>query len=90
MDKRHYPYTAWRLTRAFQVLEVELVAGGIYGSTFDQTQTGHSYPVSELFASKDDALAEGERRLEALAADIARRQANWERKKRELLEQRQY
>ena len=90
MDKRPYPYTAWRLTRTFQVLKVELVAGGIYGSAFDRTQTGHSYPVSELFASKDEAIAEGERRLEALAADIARRQANWERKRRELLEQRQY
>lgn len=89
MQQRTYPYIAWRLTRTFQVLQVELVAGGIYGSGYDRTHSGHNYPVSELYPSKDDAIAEGERRLQALEAEIARRQANLDRRRRELLEQRQ-
>lgn len=88
MKQRAYPYVAWRLTRAFQIVQVELVAGGIYGSGYDRTETGHNYPVSELYTSKDDAIAEGERRLDKVAADLARRHASWERKRRELLEQR--
>lgn len=88
MTQRSYPYIAWRLTRTFQIIEVELVAGGIYGSGYDRTETGHSYPLSELFASKDAALAEGERRLQVVEADIARRQMNLERRRRELSGQR--
>ena len=87
MQQRTYPYVAWRLTRTFQVVKVELVAGGIYGSAYDRTETGHNFPISELYPSKDEAIAEGERRLEILAADIAKRQANWERRRRELLGQ---
>ncbi|WP_159985334.1 hypothetical protein [Pseudomonas sp. Irchel 3E13] len=53
MQQRTYPYVAWRLTRTFQVVKVELVAGGIYGSAYDRTETGHNYPISELYPSKD-------------------------------------
>lgn len=88
MTQRTYPYIAWRLTRTFQIIQVELVAGGIYGSGYDRTETGHSYPLSELFVSKDAAIAEGERRLAAVEADIARRQMNLERRRRELSDQR--
>jgi len=88
MMQRTYPYIAWRLTRNFQVLRVELVASGIYGSGYDRTETGHSYALSELFASRDAAIAEGERRLDELAAVLAKRQMNLERRRRELLEQR--
>lgn len=88
MERRTYPYIAWRLTRTFQILRVELVSAGIYGSGYDRTETGHSYPLSELFASKEQAIAEGERRLEAVEADIARRQSNLERRRRELSDQR--
>lgn len=88
MTQRTYPYVAWRLTRNFQILRVELVAGGIYGSGYDRTETGHSYPLSELFASKEAALSEGERRLDELAQILAKRQVNLERRRRELHEQR--
>lgn len=88
MTQRTYPYIAWRLTRTFQIIQVELVAGGIYGSGYDRTETGHSYPLSELFVSMDAAIAEGERRLAAVEADIARRQMNLERRRRELSDQR--
>lgn len=88
MQKRDYPYTAWRLTRTFQVLELELVASGFPGSAFDRTESGRTYPVDELHPSREAAIVEGEKRLKKLAAEISKRRATLKRGRNELQSQR--
>ncbi|MDE1164878.1 MAG: hypothetical protein PW845_05675 [Pseudomonas sp.] len=88
MLQRTYPYTAWLLTRSFQLQEIELVARGFSSDAFDRTENGRNYPVCELYGSREAALAEGEKKLAELAADIAKRQANLKRRRNELLSQR--
>lgn len=88
MEQREYPYIAWRLTRTFQVLEIELVANGFSGSRFDRTESGRTYSVDELYSSREAAIIEGERRLAKLAAEISKRKATWKRGREELRSQR--
>jgi len=84
MSLRIYPYRAWLLTRNFQPLEIELVGPGYANSAYDRTQAGRNYPLDELFASKDAAIACGEGKLDALTAELSRRQACLEKRRVQL------
>ncbi|WP_213881890.1 hypothetical protein [Pseudomonas sp. dw_358] len=89
MSDRTYPYTAWLLTRNFQPLEIELVAPGYGTSTRERTQSGRNYELSELFASREAAIACGEERLALLSAELAKRQASLDKRRVALLRHKQ-
>lgn len=78
MTNRTYPYKAWVLQPSFKPVEVELV--GRYASYSidygDQTASGKSYPLKELFPTKAEAIAEGHRRLDKQAEDLDKKLIN--------------
>lgn len=84
MSDRTYPYTAWLLTRNFQLLEVELVDQGFANSAYDRTDKGRNYHVDELFLTKARAIAFGEAKLAALAEELERRQRGLLKRRLEL------
>lgn len=84
MSDRTYPYTAWLLTRNFQLLEVELVDQGFANSAYDRTDKGRNYHVDELFLTKARAIAFGEAKLATLAKELERRQRGLLKRRLEL------
>lgn len=84
MSDRTYPYSAWLLTRNFQLLEVELVGQGFANSAYDRTDKGRNYHVDELFLTKAEAVAFGEAKLAALAGELERRQEGLMKRRLEL------
>lgn len=84
MSDRTYPYSAWLLTRNFQLLEVELVGQGFASSAYDRTDRGRNYHVAELFLTKAEAVAFGEAKLEALAWELEKRQEGLLKRRLEL------
>lgn len=84
MSDRTYPYSAWLLTRNFHPMEVELVGPGYADSTCDRTQSGRNYQTNELFQTKAEAIACGERKLAVQVGELAKRKACLLKRKREL------
>jgi hypothetical protein len=75
MSDKTYPYQAWTLTPSYALKEVTISKP--YGSVVfhgDMSDGGKYYPAGELFASRDEALDEADRRLWAqnLALDKAK------------------
>ncbi|MFJ3483580.1 hypothetical protein ACIPL1_09365 [Pseudomonas sp. NPDC090202] len=76
---RNYPYTAWVLTRAFVVLEVELIGPASDGQ-HERSVKGKWYAADALYPSQEDAVQAGRERIESARAEIARKAAVLEEK----------
>ena len=81
----NFPYTAWKLTPSFKPAEVVIKsayrAWGPGEATHLISDSGRYYLVGEIYATRDDAIADGRARLTQQEADIAKKVANIEKKR---------
>lgn len=78
---RTYPYTAWRLMPSFKPVQVTLIARHRYDSDYDTDDNETNRHISNLFASKAAAIAEGRARVEKQAANLAKSLATLDKKR---------
>ena len=78
MTERTYPYQGWVLTPAFKPKKVTLTARYGYASQDygDLTDSSKLYALSEIFPSKEAAIAGGWARVHAQQSKLDKAQAN--------------
>ena len=77
-ESKSYPYTGWVLTPSFVPKEVVLTRPyGTWsgGGCWDATDSGKSYHVEEIYATKAGAIDHGFALLDKQQADLAKRQS---------------
>lgn len=82
MTRRKYPFTAWVLGGTFIPKAVEFVDSA-WGD-WHEAASGKSYHDRDVFETKADAIAYGEKKLEEQEAKIAKQQATIAKKRANL------
>lgn len=69
-----FPYNAWVLQPSFKPKEVTFTEKHWYGDRRHRSGTGKVYPVSEIYPTKQAAIAAGREQLEKQREDLLKRQ----------------
>lgn len=79
-----YPRKAWKLMPSFKPVEIELTAELSYcwgDDKWASTSTGGSINLSEVWNTREEAIAAGWERVEVQQADIDKRQERLNKRK---------
>lgn len=79
MTERIYPRTAWVLTPSFRPRTVVLERP--YSTRWEVTPSGKLYDLDEIFPTKEEAVADGWRRVGLAQASLDKRAATLDKKR---------
>ena len=75
MTSTVFPYKGWVLSPSFKPVERTIV-GPSYSPRWHTTESGKQYHISDIFPTKEAAIADGRIKIAAQMADVKKREAN--------------
>jgi hypothetical protein len=80
MTEQKYPFTAFVLTPAMLIKEVELARKGRWGAGYSETIGGKSYHETDLYSTPQAALSAGRKKLDAQRTRVKKQQSAIEKR----------